>query len=87
MRHLMIIAAVALACGAAHARDLTNLRLAQANPPETAPQAAPAAQAAPDAATPGAQPTKQAKKKQAAKRPQSDEEKARSIAAKYGISW
>ena len=98
MRQLMIIAAVALVGATAHAGDLTKFRLAQATVPEAAPapqvapvapapQAAPTAQAAPDAAAPSAQPSKQTKKKQTVKRRETDEEKARRIAAKYGISW
>jgi len=41
---------------------------------------------APEAATPAAQPSKPAKKRQATRR-ETDEEKARRIAAKYGVSW
>lgn len=95
MRRLTIFATVALVGATAHAGDLTKLRLAQASVPETAPapqatpapQAAPTAQAAPDAAAPTAQSSKQTRKKQTAKRRETDEEKARRIAAKYGISW
>jgi hypothetical protein len=104
MRCFMLAAAMVLACGTAHAKDLTNLQLAQATTPplpQTAPaapaaaepqatpaaQASPAAQAAPEAAPPTtAQPSKPAKKKQARRR-ETDEEKARRIAAKYGVSW
>jgi hypothetical protein len=86
MRKIMLAAAVVLTCGAAHAQGLTNLQVAQATPtPDAAtlPQAA-----APEAATPpAAQPSKPAKKRQAAKRRETNEEKARRIAAKYGVSW
>ena len=81
MRKFILLAAMGLACGAAHAQGMTNLQVAQAT------TAAPATQAAPDAATqPAAQPAKPAKKRQA-KRREADEEKARRIAAKYGVSW
>ncbi|MGB9118560.1 hypothetical protein [Bradyrhizobium sp.] len=94
MRCFILAAALVLACGTAHAqdlnKDLTNLQLAQATTPPPAapaPQAAPTAQAAPDAAAPTtAQPSKPAEKKQPRRR-ETDEEKARRIAAKYGVSW
>jgi hypothetical protein len=91
MRKILLAAAMVLTCAAAHAEDLTTIQIAQATPtPEAAtpPQAAPAPQAAaPEAATPpAAQPSKPAKKRQA-KRRETDEEKARRIAAKYGVSW
>jgi hypothetical protein len=99
MRCFMLAAAMVLACGTAqakdHAKDLTNLQLAQATPPPQAaptapaapaPQAAPAAQATPEAAAPTTAQPKPAKKKQARRR-ETDEEKARRIAAKYGVSW
>jgi hypothetical protein len=60
---------------------------AQPAPAAPAPQAAPTAQAAPDASPrPTAKPTKPAKKR-AVRRRETDEEKARRIAAKYGVSW
>ncbi len=102
MRTILLIAAVAVVCQApAHAKDSTTLKLAQASqtdstaaqpaPAAPAPQAAPAA-AAPDAAEPTAKSTSKATKptkKRVAKRRnwEADEAKARSIAAKYGVSW
>jgi hypothetical protein len=91
MRKIILLAAMALACGAAHAQDLSNVQIAQATtttpPAAAAPAAAPAPQAAaPEATQPAAQPSKPVKKKQA-KRRETDEEKARRIAAKYGVSW
>jgi hypothetical protein len=100
MRIIVLVAAatLAVACEAAYAQDQPTIELAQATTtapadpaaaPAAAPttaQPAPAAQAAPDAA-----PTAKAKpaKKRVAKRRswQSDEAKARSIAAKYGVTW
>jgi len=88
MRKFILLAAMGLACGAAHAQGMTNLQVAQATTSAPATQAAPVPHvAAPDAATqPAAQPAKPAKKRQA-KRRETDEEKARRIAAKYGVSW
>jgi hypothetical protein len=94
MRKILLAAAMALACGTAHAQDGT-VQIAQAtSTPEAAAaqatpaQAAPAPQAAaPEAATPpAAQPSRPAKKRQARRR-ETDEAKARRIAAKYGVSW
>jgi hypothetical protein len=95
MRKILLAAAMALACGTAHAQDGT-VQIAQATstPEAAAPaqatpaQAAPAPQAAaPEAATPpAAQPSRPAKKRQARRR-ETDEAKARRIAAKYGVSW
>src|SRR5882724_231152 len=99
MRTILLIAAMALICQtAAHATDSAAFKLAQASPadpaaqPAPAPQAAPAAAApaaaAPDAAPPTAKATKPAKKRVAKRRNwEADEAKARSIAAKYGVSW
>jgi hypothetical protein len=95
MRKIILVAAIVLVGETAHAQGLTNLQVTQAAPaPQAAPepqavpaQAAPAAQAAPDAATqPIAKPSKPAKNRQA-KRRETDEEKARRIAAKYGVTW
>lgn len=91
MRKIILLAAMVLAYEAAHAQGVTNFQVAQATTtPEAAPApaAAPAPQAAaPEAVTqPTAKPSKPAKKRQA-KRRETDEEKARRIAAKYGISW
>ena len=93
MRKILLAAAMALACGTAHAQGGT-VQIAQATstpeaPAQAAPaQAAPAPQAAaPEAATaPVAQPSRPAKKRQARRR-ETDEAKARRIAAKYGVSW
>jgi hypothetical protein len=88
MRRIILFAVLSVACGAAQAQGLTNLQVAQATSAPAPAQAAPAPQAAaPEAATqPIAQPSKPAKKRQA-KRRETDEEKARRIAAKYGVSW
>jgi hypothetical protein len=95
MRTIMLVAAMVLASGAAFAEDLTSFQVAQAtSTPSAAPatQAAPAPAPAPQAAAPDAttQPlvksSKPVKKRQA-KRRETDEEKARRIAAKYGVSW
>lgn len=89
MRKFLLVATMALGCGAAHAETLTQaapaVEPAQAAP---APQAAaPAAAPAPQASAPdAAKPSKPAKKQQARRR-ETDEEKARRIAAKYGVSW
>ena len=93
MRKILLAAAMALACGTAHAQGGT-VQIAQAtSTPEAAAQAAPAPAApapqaaAPEAATaPAAQPSRPAKKRQARRR-ETDEAKARRIAAKYGVSW
>jgi outer membrane biosynthesis protein TonB len=96
MHKIVLVAAVTLAIvgQAAYAQDHPTIELAQAtttapvDPAPAAPtaQPAPAAQTAPDAA-----PTAKAKpaKKRVAKRRswQSDEAKARGIAAKYGVTW
>jgi len=95
MRTIMLVAAMVLASGAAFAEDLTSFQVAQAtSTPSAAPatQAAPAPAPAPQAAAPDATtqplvtPSKPVKKRQA-KRRETDEEKARRIAAKYGVSW
>jgi hypothetical protein len=95
MRTIMLVAAMVLASGAVFAEDLTSFQVAQAtSTPSAAPatQAAPAPAPAPQAAAPDAttQPlVKSSKpmKKRQAKRRETDEEKARRIAAKYGVSW
>ncbi len=93
MRKFLLVATMTLGCGVAHAETLTQAppaaEPAQAAPaPQAAPAAAPAPQAAaPDAApAPAAKPSKPAKKQQVRRR-ETDEEKARRIAAKYGVSW
>jgi hypothetical protein len=85
MRNFMLAAAVVLACGAAQAQGSTNVQIAQAT---AMPDAATLPQgAAPEgAASQAAQPSRPSKKRQA-KRRETDEEKARRIAAKYGVSW
>jgi hypothetical protein len=61
---------------------------AQHAPAAPAPQTGPAAAAAPDAAPPSAKATKPVKKRVAKRHNwEADEAKARSIAAKYGVSW
>ena len=103
MRKLLLVAIMTGVCGAACAEDLTGVRLAQAQDtpaaqPAPAPSQAPAAQggaapqasptaAAPDAAQPTTKASKPAKKRVAKRRWETDEAKARSIAAKYGVSW
>jgi hypothetical protein len=95
MRKILLVAMMTVACEAAHAQGMSNFHLAQATSAAPAPaeQAAPAAPAplaaAPDATAqpaPAAAPSKPAKKRQARRR-ETDEEKARRIAAKYGVSW
>jgi hypothetical protein len=93
MRKIILVGVVALACGTAQAQDLTNVQIAQAPQAVPATEAAPAPQAAPAAAPQAAAPeavtppaAKPVKKRQA-KRRETDEEKARRIAAKYGVSW
>jgi hypothetical protein len=83
MRKILLVAILAVACGAAHAQGMSTAPdPAQAAPAVPAPQAA-----APDAtAQPTAQPAKPVKKRHARRR-ETDEEKARRIAAKYGVSW
>jgi hypothetical protein len=95
MRKTILVAAMALACGTAHAQGLTKFQVAQSTPaPADAapaapvPLASPAPQAAAPDAAPAASPSKPAKKRVAARRRgESQEEKARRIAAKYGVSW
>jgi len=100
MRKIVLFATVtmAVACHAAYAQDQPKIQLAQAtttapaDPAPAAPAAAPTTQPAPAAqAAPDAAPTAKAKpaKKRVAKRRswQSDEAKARGIAAKYGVTW
>jgi hypothetical protein len=100
MHKVLLVAAatLAVACQAGYAQDLTKIQLAQAtpaapDPAPAAPAAAPAAQPAPAAqtqpdATPTAKASKPAKKRVAKRRSwESDEAKARGIAAKYGVTW
>ena len=99
---LVAAATLTIACPAGYAqdpgKDLARIQLAQTTPaaPDPAPapplaapaaQPAPAAQAQPDAA-PAAKASKPAKKRVAKRRSwESDEAKARGIAAKYGVTW
>ncbi len=99
MRSILLIAATAVVClAAAHANERSTVTLAQASPQADpaaqpapaapAPQAGPAAAAAPDAAPPSAKAIKPVKKRVAKRHNwEADEAKARSIAAKYGVSW
>jgi hypothetical protein len=100
MRKIVLVATATMAvtCHAAYAQDQPKIRLTQAtttapaDPAPAAPAVAPTAQPAPAAqAAPDAAPTAKAKpaKKRVAKRRswQSDEAKARGIAAKYGVTW
>jgi hypothetical protein len=101
MHKILLVAAatVTIACQAAYAQDPAKIKLAQATSTTPAADPAPAAPA-PAAAAPTAQPapaadaapatktTKPAKKKVAKRRSwESDEAKARGIAAKYGVTW
>jgi hypothetical protein len=101
MHKILLVAAatVTIACQAAYAQDPAKIQLAQATSTTPAADPAPAAPA-PAAAAPTAQPapaadaapatktTKPAKKKVAKRRSwESDEAKARGIAAKYGVTW
>ena len=80
MRKFILISALLLASASAQAAS-RGLVLAANDTPATTETAAPAA---PEAAQPQA--AKPAKKVQA-KRHESDEAKARRIAARYGVSW
>jgi pyruvate/2-oxoglutarate dehydrogenase complex dihydrolipoamide acyltransferase (E2) component len=100
MRKIILVGALALACGTAYAQDSANERIGRAPQAAPATEAAPAPQAAPAPKTapapqaaapeagtsPAAKPAKPVKKQQARRR-ETDEEKARRIAAKYGVSW
>jgi hypothetical protein len=101
MHKILLVAAATLTigCQAAYAQDPAKIQLAQATSTTPAADPAPAAPA-PAAAAPTAQPapaadaapatktTKPAKKKVAKRRSwESDEAKARGIAAKYGVTW
>jgi hypothetical protein len=89
MRKLFLISALVLASASVQAGQSRGLVLAANDTPAVTDTAKPDAPkpetaAAPEAAQPQA--SKPAKKVQA-KRHESDEAKARRIAAKYGISW
>ena len=103
MRKILLVSIMAAIGPAVYAKDTSSLQLAQAAQdapaavpapaaPAAAPQAAPAPAASPTASTPdqpaadGSKP----QKKRVARRGrnwQADEARARSIAAKYGVSW
>jgi hypothetical protein len=105
VRKIVLIGAVVLLVGSAHAQATKSPETAPATPPVSespaAPTAAVAAPAAPAVAEPAAAqdpatqaqpavaatPTPKPSKKRQAKRYESDEQKARRIAARYGISW
>jgi hypothetical protein len=84
MRKLILISALLLASAAAQAGEGRGLVLAANDTPAVTETAKPETAAALETAQPQA--SKPAKKAQA-KRHESDEAKARRIAAKYGISW
>ena len=86
MRKLILASAFALASFVALAADSRNLVLAANDTSTAAATTAPAAEPA-AAAAETAKPA--APRKQAAKKPvrESDEQKARRIAAKYGVYW
>jgi hypothetical protein len=98
MRKLVLITALLLASASAHAGPSRSLVLAAADTPAATDTAAPAplppaAPAATDAPKPAAaaEPAKPAATKPArrtaARRLESDEAKARRIAARYGVYW
>jgi hypothetical protein len=101
VRKLVLITALLLASAAAHAGPTRDLILAANDTPATtdtaAPAPAPLPPAAPDTATDAPKPqadTAPAKpapakptKRAAGRGYQSDEAKARSIAARYGVYW
>jgi hypothetical protein len=100
MRKLVLITALLLASASAHAGQSRDLILAANDTPAATDTAAPAATPAPAPAAPAATtdapkpqadaaPAKPATKpaKHISGRHQSDEAKARSIAARYGVYW
>jgi hypothetical protein len=96
MRKILLVAIMAAIGPAAFAKDVSNVQLAQAaqDAPAGAPQAVPAPAAsptasAPDSGQPAADGSKPQKKRVArrGRNWQADEAGARSIAAKYGVSW
>jgi hypothetical protein len=103
VRKILVIGAMVLLVGSAHAQATKGQETAPATPAVSEPQAAPtpavSAPAAPAVETPAtaqgpatqaqpaAAPTPKSSKKRQARRYESDEQKARRIAAKYGISW
>jgi len=90
MRKLILISALLLASASAQAGQSRSLVLAANDTPAVTEPAAPEPPKPQTAATPDtAQPqaSKPAKKKASVQRHESDEAKARRIAARYGISW
>ena len=97
MRKLVLIAALLLMSASAHAGESRGLVLAANDTPAAADTAAPLPPAAPDATTDAAKPQADAAPaKPAPAKPakrasghghQSDEARARSIAARYGVYW
>lgn len=105
MRKILVIGAMVLLVGSAHAQATKGQETAPATPDISEPQAAPSpavsAPAAPAIEAPAtaqgpatqaqpavaAAPTPRPGKRRQARRYESDEQKARRIAAKYGISW
>jgi hypothetical protein len=105
VRKILVIGAMVLLVGSAHAQATKGQETAPATPAVSEPQvaptpavpapAAPAVEAPATAQGPATQtrpavavaPTPKPGKKRQARRYESDEQKARRIAAKYGISW
>jgi hypothetical protein len=104
VRKILVIGAMVLLVGSAHAQATKGQEPAPATPAVSEPQAAPtsavpapaahaveAPTTAPGPATQArpvaAAPTPKPGKKRQARRYESDEQKARRIAARYGISW
>lgn len=97
MRKLVLITALLLASASAHADPSRGLVLAANDTPAATDTAAPLPPAAPAATTDAPKPQADAApskpapakptKRAAGRSYQSDEAKARSIAARYGVSW
>jgi len=83
MRQLLLISAFVLASASAQASDIGSLIPAANDSPAAASTAAPA-EARPAAS--GKRASSSSRKSQAGRR-ETDEQKARQIAAQYGISW
>jgi hypothetical protein len=96
MRKLVLITALLLASASAHAGQSRDLILAANDTPAASDTAAPLPPAAPAATTDAPKPQADAAPAKPATKPakhisgrhyQSDEAKARSIAARYGVYW
>jgi hypothetical protein len=102
VRKILVIGAMVFLVGSAHAQATKGQETAPATPAVSEPQAAPtpavsapAVEAPATAQAPATQarpavaaaPIPKPGKKRQARRYESDEQKARRIAAKYGISW